>query len=84
MLGGLMEIKEIRQLIKLVESADISEFEIEEEGRKLRISKKSNNSPEAVIMNPAYHPQAPAVAPPSQAVQILPESSGSDTPTDSG
>ncbi len=33
MLGGLMEIKEIRQLIKLVESADITEIEIVEEGK---------------------------------------------------
>ena len=68
-----MEIKEIRQLIKLVESAEISEFEIEEEGRKLRISKNSKHSAEAVIMNPAYHPQPPAMAPSSLPVQNVPE-----------
>jgi len=71
MLGGLMEIKEIRQLIRLVESAEISEIEIEEEGRKVRISKNSKHSAEAVIMNPAYHPQPPAMAPPSLPVQNI-------------
>jgi len=68
-----MEIKEIRQLIRLVESANISEIEIEEEGRKIRISKNSNHSTETVFMNPApmvsYHPQPPAAAPQSQPVQ---------------
>ena len=34
-----MELKEIRQLVKLVESSDITEIEIEEEGKKLRITK---------------------------------------------
>ena len=61
-----MEIKEIRQLIRLVESAGISEIEIEEDGRKLRISKNNIHSAEAVVMNPApmmsYH-QPPAMVP---------------------
>lgn len=34
-----MDLKEIRQLIKMVETANISEFEIEEEGNKIKISK---------------------------------------------
>jgi acetyl-CoA carboxylase biotin carboxyl carrier protein len=71
MLGGLMEIKEIRQLIKLVESAEISEIEIEEEGRKVKISKNSKHTAEAVIMNPAYHTQPPAMAPPPFPVQNI-------------
>ena len=83
MLGGLMEIKEIRQLIKLVESADISEIEIEEEGRKLRISKNSKHATEAVIMNPApmisYPPQPPAIAPSSPQSQGLPAPASGDT-----
>ena len=67
MLGGLMEIKEIRQLIKLVESAEISEIEIEEEGKKVRISKNSQYTAEPVVMSPApmmpYPSQPPAVMP---------------------
>ncbi len=34
-----MDLREIRQLIKIVESSNIHEFELEEEGTKLRISK---------------------------------------------
>jgi len=33
-----MELKEIRQLIKIVEGSNISEFQLEEEGMKLVIS----------------------------------------------
>jgi acetyl-CoA carboxylase biotin carboxyl carrier protein len=70
-----MEIKEIRQLIKLVESADISEIEIEEEGKKVRISKNSKHSAETVVMNPAhmvsYPPHPPGVAQPLPVGQEL-------------
>lgn len=63
-----MEIKEIRQLIKLVESANISEIEIEEEGKKVRISKNSQHTAESIVMNPAsmmsYPQQTPALVPP--------------------
>lgn len=72
-----MEIKEIRQLIRLVESADISEIEIEEEGRKLRIAKNIKHSAEAVVMNPApmvsYHQQPPGLASMPPAMQTQPE-----------
>ena len=36
-----MELKDIRQLIKIVENANIGELEIVEEGKKLRISKNN-------------------------------------------
>jgi len=79
-----MEIKEIRQLIRLVESAGISEIEIEEDGRKLRISKNNIHSAEAVVMNPApmmsYH-QPPAMVPTSPAIQNLTEQGTSDATT---
>jgi acetyl-CoA carboxylase biotin carboxyl carrier protein len=57
-----MELKDIRQLIKMVESSNISEFELEEEGSKVRISKNfsSNNGsiqmPQMQVM-PAGVPQ---------------------------
>lgn len=35
-----MELKDIRQLVKMVETSDISEIEIEQEGSKLRITKR--------------------------------------------
>lgn len=40
-----MDLKDIRQLIKIVEASNISQFELEEQGTKLKISKNlsSNN-----------------------------------------
>ena len=61
-----MDIQEIKQLIKIVEKSDIGELEIEEEGRKIRISKTgSAGGPAGGIngmMNPVYL-QAPMPAP---------------------
>lgn len=48
-----MNIREIRQLIKLVESSEIGELEIVEEGKKLRISKNNKNDSNGVM---AYNP----------------------------
>ena len=47
-----MELKDIRQLIKIVENANIGELEIVEEGKKLRISKNSVGHRENVIYGP--------------------------------
>jgi acetyl-CoA carboxylase biotin carboxyl carrier protein len=44
-----MELKEIRQLIKIVENANIGELEIVEEGKKLRISKNTRPKDESII-----------------------------------
>jgi len=76
-----MEIKEIRQLIKLVESAAISEIEIEEEGRKVRISKNNKHSAETIFMNPAYHQQPLNSPPPALPTHDLTESISSDENT---
>jgi acetyl-CoA carboxylase biotin carboxyl carrier protein len=70
-----MDLKEIRQLIKMVETADISEFEIEEKGNKIRISKAipSNSNSEMHVM-PAMMPQMP---------QAVPAAPAAPAPTDS-
>jgi acetyl-CoA carboxylase biotin carboxyl carrier protein len=61
--GGLMDLKEIRLLIKIVENSKISELEIEEEGKKIRISKYKSNSNDAMLIgNPqmlTYHSLPP-------------------------
>jgi acetyl-CoA carboxylase biotin carboxyl carrier protein len=62
-----MNIREIRQLIKLVESSEIGELEIVEEGKKLRISKNSKHESNGVMaMNPGLmnYPAAIQAAPP--------------------
>ena len=61
-----MNIKDIRQLVKLVESSEIGEIEIVEEGNKLRISKNSKyGSNGAIAVSPPpvnYAVPAPAAA----------------------
>jgi len=63
-----MDLKEIRQLLKLVESSNISEIEIEEDDKKLRITKvhPSNNGEVKFIQQPApsaAYPAAPMPMP---------------------
>lgn len=50
-----MDLKEIRQLLKIVESSNISEIEIEEDDKKLRIIKvhPSNNGGVQYVQQPA-------------------------------
>ena len=72
-----MDLREIQKLIKMVESADISEFEIKEEGNKIRISKNvSANSNQETHIIPTMMPQmqvpmaaAPAVV---QGAEVAP------------
>jgi len=71
-----MDLREIQKLIKMVESAEISEFEIEEEGNKIKISKISSNSNNEAQIIPTMMPQmqmptpgvpAPVAATPTEA-----------------
>ena len=63
-----MDIKEIRQLVKMVETSDISEIEIEEEGSKIRITKRFASGNGDVHILPA----APQMAAPMAAVPAAP------------
>lgn len=72
-----MDLKEIRQLLKMVEGSDIHEIEIEENGNKLRITKAvpSNNGEIHVIQAAAPAVAAPfpqPVAAPVMAVAATP------------
>ena len=59
-----MDLREIRQLIKLVENSAIDELEIEEEGKKVRISKhKEHQSEMHHIQLPNQPPPIPPVTP---------------------
>ena len=55
-----MDLKEIRQLIKMVETANISELEIEEKGNKIKICKSSNSHAETHMV-PTMMPQMPQI-----------------------
>ena len=54
-----MDIKLIKQVIELMKRSDISEFEFEEDGLKLRLSSKSNEAPQVI-----QAATTPLVAPP--------------------
>ena len=60
-----MDLKEIRQLLKMVEGSDIHEIEIEEDGNKLKITKAASptNGEVHVIQPPAPAVAAPVVQP---------------------
>lgn len=71
-----MDLKEIKQVIELMKRSELTEFEIEEEGLKLRICRESQNAPVQVVGQtplpvplaapaPAAAPAAPAPAAPA-------------------
>jgi acetyl-CoA carboxylase biotin carboxyl carrier protein len=79
-----MELKDIRQLIKIVENADIGELEIVEEGKKLRISKNARHSGENVVFHPAQMPSYSQSAAPAPLNQITVPTEIAPTPVEKG
>lgn len=61
-----MDLKLIKQVIDLMKRAELSEFELEEEGLRLRLSRKNNEGP----------PQIVQAAPPAQAGAAPPPANG--------
>lgn len=63
-----MDIEELKKLVKLVEKSDIKELEIDEDGRKIRIVKGSQDA--APMMMPMqYAPPMQHAAPPPPAAR---------------
>jgi acetyl-CoA carboxylase biotin carboxyl carrier protein len=77
--GVYMDIQEIKQLIKIVEKSGIDEIELEEDGRKIRISKRNakTEAPTGMI-NPMYFAPPPQLSLPPQAQQGNAVSNASD------
>ena len=59
--GHTLDIKLIKQVVDLMKRSDISEFEFEEDGFKLRLSSKGADSPQIIQTAPAG--QNPATLP---------------------
>lgn len=57
-----MDIKLIKQVIDLMNRSELSEFEFEEEGFKLRLSRKNSEPAPQIIHTSAPAPQAAPVA----------------------
>lgn len=58
-----MDIKLIKQVVDLMKRSDISEFEFEEDGFKLRLSSQNAQAPQVIQAAPAPAAQAPNPAP---------------------
>lgn len=60
-----MDLGELKELLQILEEKEIIDFELEEEGRKLRIRKASSNhsSPATLIATPVVPAAISAVAP---------------------
>lgn len=61
-----MDLKVIKQVVDLMKRSELSEFEFEEEGFKLRLSRKNTDVP-AQFVQAAPAPAAPAPAAPDAA-----------------
>jgi acetyl-CoA carboxylase biotin carboxyl carrier protein len=55
-----LDLKTIKQVVELMNSADLSEFELEEEGFKLRLCRKSSAT---TVVEYAHAPHHPATIP---------------------
>ena len=66
-----MDLKAIKQVVELMKRSELSEFELEEEGFKLRLTRKGSEAPQVIqavapVAAPAAQPlasAAPAAAP---------------------
>jgi acetyl-CoA carboxylase biotin carboxyl carrier protein len=78
-----MTLDEIKQILDLVREHELSEFELEQEGVKLRVRKRGHDAP-AVVVSPAQLPVpliaagAPAALPANSASDPTAASNGSD------
>ncbi len=57
--GHTLDIKLIKQVVDLMKRSDISEFEFEEDGFKLRLSSKGADGPQIIQAAPAGQTPAP-------------------------
>ena len=71
-----MDLKAIKQVVDLMKRSELSEFELEEEGFKLRLTRKSAEAVPQVIhaapAAPAPAAAAPAAAPAQEAASAAP------------
>ena len=57
--GHTLDIKLIKQVVDLMKRSDLSEFEFEEDGFKLRLSSKGADAPQVIHAAPAAQTTAP-------------------------
>jgi acetyl-CoA carboxylase biotin carboxyl carrier protein len=79
-----MDIKQIQELVKIINKTNISEISIEEADLKITIKQKEDRvetimaAPQAPVYMAAPAPAAPAAAPPAPAVPAAPAAPAAD------
>jgi acetyl-CoA carboxylase biotin carboxyl carrier protein len=68
-----MDLNYIKKLVKLLEESDVDEIEIEEEGKKVRLSKHGNRNSAAAPMHAPVFPAVPSSPVATPSVQLPPE-----------
>lgn len=63
-----MDLKAIKQVVDLMKRSELSEFELEEEGFKLRLSRKNGDAPQIIHAAAPVATPAPVAAPAAEAV----------------
>jgi len=86
--GNLLNIKELKELLQLLDEKDISEFELEEGGMKLRVRKGSiapaAPAPSALVVPAVVPGAAPASAPTAPPPAAEPAASAEPASEDEG
>jgi acetyl-CoA carboxylase biotin carboxyl carrier protein len=67
-----LDIKLIKQVVDLMKRSDISEFEFEEDGFKLRLSSKGADAPQIIQAAPAAQIPAPSLVAAASAGEAAP------------
>jgi acetyl-CoA carboxylase biotin carboxyl carrier protein len=80
-----LDLKQIKQIIDLMKRSELSEFEFEEEGFKIKIKRGAGGQPIVATAPQSAHPFPPVVeAPPSAAAKVPASSAASSTGDDTG
>ncbi len=68
-----MQMKEIEELIQLIERSQIEEFELERAGTRIRVKKATSAAPPVAPPPPATAREAGSVVEPVEGVEVQPE-----------
>lgn len=68
-----MDVQYLKKIIRLLEQSSVDEIEIEEEGTKIRIARRSNHQASPIPASVAPMPAPPALPEPPQAAPVLPK-----------
>ena len=65
----MINFDEIKQILEIMRTHELGEFEYERDGLRIRLKKGSSTNPPAAQPVPAYDPQAPSATPDAPAVE---------------